>query len=71
MDSSNSSRSVGKAPELGAPYGQHLFLHDLWVEAGGKTHGPNVETGTMPVEKLYPFLESLINRTHPIFKEST
>lgn len=32
------------------------FLRALWRSQGGKFHGPNVETGTMPEAKLLPFL---------------
>lgn len=35
-------------------------LRQLWIQAGGRFHGPHVETATMPEEKLYPFLRSLI-----------
>jgi len=35
-------------------------LRTLWINAGGDFHGPNVETGTMPEDKLLPFLQSLI-----------
>lgn len=31
----------------------------IWVEAGGEFHGPNIETGTMPQDKLIPFLYTL------------
>ena len=34
-------------------------LKSMWVEAGGKFHGPIVETGTMPEERLLPFLRKL------------
>lgn len=34
-------------------------LKNMWVQAGGKFHGPNVETGTMPEEQLLPFLRKL------------
>lgn len=33
---------------------------DLWRAAGGRFHGPNVETGTMPEAQLLPFLVALI-----------
>ena len=36
-------------------------LKQLWIDAGGSFHGPNVETGTMPEELLLPFLQVLIN----------
>ena len=35
-------------------------LRTLWRNAGGKFHGPNIETGTMPEDKLLPFLRSLL-----------
>ena len=31
-----------------------------WVQWGGRFHGPNVETGTMPEEKLLPMLRKLM-----------
>jgi hypothetical protein len=34
-------------------------LRQLWKEAGGEFHGPNIETGTMPESKLLPFLRQL------------
>jgi len=35
-------------------------LKALWREHGGKFHGPNVETGTMPEVLLLPFLRDLV-----------
>lgn len=35
------------------------LVRDCWRAAGGKFHGPNVETGTMPEAKLLPYLRSL------------
>lgn len=35
-------------------------LVDLWRLAGGKFHGPNVETGTMPEAQLMLFLRALV-----------
>lgn len=35
-------------------------LRALWRDAGGKFHGPNVETGTMPEDHLLPFLRGLL-----------
>lgn len=40
-------------------------LRDLWRNAGGSFHGPNVEHGSMPEEKLLPFLRSLVIRPEP------
>lgn len=37
------------------------LLRQLWRDAGGKFHGPNVETGTMPESKLLPFIRSALN----------
>jgi hypothetical protein len=34
-------------------------LRALWVSRGGRFHGPNVETGTMPEAQLLPFLRAL------------
>jgi len=36
-------------------------LRALWRYAGGRLHGPNVETGTMPEAKLLPFLRHLVD----------
>jgi hypothetical protein len=36
------------------------YLAILWKSAGGDFHGPLVETGTMPQEKLRKFLRSLL-----------
>lgn len=35
-------------------------LTDLWRKFGGKFHGPNIETGTMPESILMPFLQTLV-----------
>jgi hypothetical protein len=35
-------------------------LRKLWTTAGGRFHGPNVETGTMPEALLLPFLRRLL-----------
>jgi hypothetical protein len=35
-------------------------LIGLWRAAGGRFHGPNVETGTMPEAMLLPFLQALV-----------
>lgn len=35
-------------------------LREIWRAAGGRFHGPIVETGTMPEAKLLPFLRSLL-----------
>ncbi len=35
-------------------------LRNLWRQAGGSFHGPNIETGTMPEAKLLPFLRGLM-----------
>lgn len=43
-------------------------LRALWRQHGGRFHGPNVETGTMPEAKLLPFLRGLVSserRTAP------
>lgn len=40
----------------------NVELRGLWYGAGGSFHGPNVETGTMPEEKLLPFLRELGNQ---------
>lgn len=34
-------------------------LRSLWHAAGGRFHGPNIETGTMPEASLLPFLRQL------------
>ncbi len=39
-------------------------LRRMWREAGGKFHGPHVETGTMPEEKLLDFLRHLMHDNH-------
>ena len=36
-------------------------LRDVWRNAGGQFHGPNIETGTMPEAKLLPFLRWLLS----------
>lgn len=39
-----------------------MLYHEIrakWREAGGKFHGPHVETGTMEEAKLLPFLAGL------------
>ena len=36
-------------------------LREMWRQAGGKFHGPMVETGTMPESQLLPFLRELIH----------
>lgn len=36
-------------------------LRRVWREAGGRFHGPNIETGTMPESKLLPFLRSMLD----------
>ena len=36
-------------------------LRSLWRSAGGSFHGPNVEHGTMPEDKLLSFLRSVID----------
>lgn len=53
--------ALASAPAA-APNGErsNVELRGLWYGAGGSFHGPNVETGTMPEEKLLPFLRSLI-----------
>jgi hypothetical protein len=38
---------------------EYLALRALWRAHGGKFHGPNVETGTMPEAKLMPLLRQL------------
>lgn len=38
----------------------NVELRGLWHGAGGSFHGPNVETGSMPEQKLLPFLRGLI-----------
>ncbi len=35
------------------------YLRHIWRQAGGSFHGPLVEHGTMPEEKLLPFLRSV------------
>jgi hypothetical protein len=35
-------------------------LREYWRRMGGKFHGPNVETGTMPEAKLLPMLQYLL-----------
>lgn len=40
-------------------------LREIWRHAGGRFHGPNVETGTMPEEKLLPFLRKLLTAGRP------
>ncbi len=34
-------------------------LRAMWREAGGRFHGPNIETGTMPESILLPFLRRM------------
>lgn len=36
-------------------------LRKLWIDAGGEFHGPNVETGYMPEDKLLPFLDKMVS----------
>lgn len=38
-------------------------LRKMWRDAGGRFHGPHVETGTMPESLLLPFLRNLATRT--------
>lgn len=38
------------------------MLRKEWRKAGGRFHGPNVETGTMPEAKLLPYLRGLHQR---------
>lgn len=37
-------------------------LRKMWRDAGGEFHGPTIETGTMPENKLLVFLRGLFNR---------
>lgn len=37
-------------------------LRAWWREQGGRFHGPNVETGTMPEEQLLPALRGLFEQ---------
>lgn len=39
-------------------------LKSMWIKAGGSFHGPHIETGTMPENKLLPFLRSLYEARH-------
>lgn len=41
-------------------------LRQLWRDAGGSFHGPRVETGTMPEEKLLPFLRGLVGERNKL-----
>lgn len=41
-------------------------LRKLWRDAGGSFHGPRVETGTMPEEKLLPFLCRLVGERNKL-----
>lgn len=38
-------------------------IRRIWRDAGGRFHGPNIETGTMPESQLLPFLRSLLSPT--------
>jgi hypothetical protein len=40
-------------------------LRSMWLQAGGKFHGPNVETGRMPESLLLPFLRSIAQPAEP------
>lgn len=37
-------------------------MRELWRSAGGRFHGPHIETGTMPENTLLPFLAMLVGR---------
>jgi hypothetical protein len=41
-------------------------LREWWLAQGGKFHGPNVETGTMPEAKLLPTLRRLLDYAHGV-----
>lgn len=40
-------------------YNDHKQVKELWAKHGGKQHGPNVETVTMPLENLMGFVEDI------------
>ncbi|WP_440105641.1 hypothetical protein [Acidovorax sp. BL-A-41-H1] len=56
------AQQTGPTPD-GEP--SNVELRGLWHGAGGAFHGPNIETGTMPEEKLLPFLRDLVRARHP------
>lgn len=41
-------------------------LRAMWRKEGGRFHGPNVETGTMPDHLLLPLLRRLINEAKAV-----
>lgn len=38
-------------------------IRRLWIDAGGKFHGPNVETATIPEKGLFIFINDLIEKS--------
>ncbi len=52
--SKRAANSAGHEPQV-----RDSDLRDMWRKAGGAFYGPHIETGSMPEEKLLPFLRSL------------
>ncbi len=49
-----------QTPRQEKPMIAYHELTAIWRAAGGRFHGPNIETGTMPEAALLPFLQALV-----------
>lgn len=68
MTDINRARAIQRATQALFDAGMELLVKDAelladFVQAGGSFHGPNIETATIPVEQLVPFLRKLRAKT--------